>query len=101
MGRGARGADALRRHPAGRDGGADAGLHGRSLSPWRQDFTALIGQAGEQIAGIYEADYRDFNRETYARGRAAFDETYAGFKRLLIGAWHRDAGLRADHAAAE
>jgi chromosome partitioning protein len=41
---------------------------GGSLSPWRQDFTALIGQAGEQIAGIYEADYRDFNRETYARG---------------------------------
>ncbi len=74
---------------------------GASLSPWRQDYTALIGQAGEQIAGIYEADYRDFNRETYARGRAAFDETYAGFKRLLIGAWHRDAGLRADHAAAE
>jgi chromosome partitioning protein len=68
---------------------------GGSLSPWRQDFTALIGQAGEQIAGIYEADYRDFNRETYARGRAAFDETYAGFKRLLIGAWHRDMAARA------
>ena len=32
-------------------------------------FTALIGQAGEQFSGIYEADYRDFNRETYARGR--------------------------------
>jgi len=63
---------------------------GESLSPYRQDFTALIGQAGEQVAGIYEADYRDFNRETYARGRAAFDETYAGFKRLLVGAWRRD-----------
>jgi chromosome partitioning protein len=63
---------------------------GTALSPYRQDFTALIGQAGEQVAGIYEADYRDFNRETYARGRAAFDETYAGFKRLLIGAWRRD-----------
>jgi chromosome partitioning protein len=77
---------------------------GGSLSPWRQDFTALIGQAGEQIAGIYEADYRDFNRETYARGRAAFDETYAGFKRLLIGAWRRDEAARAaqaGHAAAE
>jgi chromosome partitioning protein len=71
---------------------------GGSLSPWRQDFTALIGQAGEQIAGIYEADYRDFNRETYARGRAAFDETYAGFKRLLIGAWRRDAATRAGHS---
>jgi len=63
---------------------------GTALSPYRQDFTALIGQAGEQVAGIYEADYRDFNRETYARGRQAFDETYAGLKRLLIGAWRRD-----------
>jgi chromosome partitioning protein len=63
---------------------------GAGLSPYRQDFTALIGQAGEQVSGIYEADYRDFNRETYARGRAAFDETYAGFKRLLVGAWRRD-----------
>ena len=63
---------------------------GTALSPYRQDFTALIGQAGEQVAGIYEADYRDFNRETYARGRQAFDATYAGFKRLLIGAWRRD-----------
>ncbi len=64
---------------------------GRTLSPHRQDFTALIGQAGEQVAGIYEADYRDFNRETYVRGREAFDETYAAFKRLLIGTWRRDA----------
>jgi chromosome partitioning protein len=63
---------------------------GRTLSPWRQDFTALIGQAGESVQGIYEADYRDFNRETYARGRATFDETYAGLKELLIGAWKRD-----------
>ena len=63
---------------------------GRTLSPWRQDFTALVGQAGEQAAAIYEADYRDFNRDTYARGRRTFDETYAGFKRLLLGAWKRD-----------
>lgn len=63
---------------------------GRILSPWRQDFTALIGQAGESVNGIYEADYRDFNRETYARGRATFDETYAGLKELLLGAWRRD-----------
>ena len=64
---------------------------GKTLSPHRQDFTALIGQAGESVNGIYEADYRDFNRETYARGRQTFDSTYAAFKRLLIGAWHRDA----------
>ena len=64
---------------------------GKTLSPHRQDFTALIGQAGESVNGIYEADYRDFNRETYARGRQTFDSTYAAFKKLLIGAWHRDA----------
>lgn len=63
---------------------------GRFMSPFRQDYTALIGQAGEQVNGIYEADYRDFNRETYARGRETFDETYAMFKRLLVGSWHRD-----------
>lgn len=63
---------------------------GRTLSPYRQDFTALIGQAGESVHGIYEADYRDFNRDTYARGRATFDETYAGFKRLLYGIWRRE-----------
>jgi chromosome partitioning protein len=64
---------------------------GPTLSPHRQGFTALIGQAGEQVRGIYEADYRDFNRETYVRGRETFDATYAAFKTLLIGAWHRDA----------
>jgi ATPases involved in chromosome partitioning len=63
---------------------------GKVLSPHRQDFTALIGQAGEQVNGIYEADYRDFNRETYVRGRQTFDATYAAFKRLLLGSWRRD-----------
>ena len=29
---------------------------GKTLSPHRQWFTALIGQAGEQVSGIYEAD---------------------------------------------
>lgn len=73
---------------------------GRYLSPWRQDFTALVGQAGEQAGGIYEADYRDFNRETYARGRQTFDATYAAFKRLLIASWRRDE-LAATRSAAE
>ncbi|MBC7146327.1 MAG: AAA family ATPase [Thioclava marina] len=63
---------------------------GRTLSPHRQDFTALIGQAGESVNGIYEADYRNFNRETYMRGRATFDETWAGVKELVIGIWRRD-----------
>ncbi len=74
---------------------------GDALSPHRQDFTALIGQAGEQVQGIYEADYRDFNRETYARGRATFDETYAGFKRLLLGIWRREELAEAASAAAQ
>jgi len=79
------------------DGGQQAELAslmqaylGRNMSPYRQDFTALIGQAGEQVNGIYEADYRDFNRETYIRGRETFDQTYAEFKKLLLGVWRRD-----------
>jgi chromosome partitioning protein len=66
------------------------GLLGPALATERQGFTALIGQAGEQVSGIYEADYRDFNRETYIRGRETFDDTYAMFKRLVIGSWRRD-----------
>ncbi|MDO6586849.1 AAA family ATPase [Salipiger sp. 1_MG-2023] len=72
---------------------------GQTLSPHRQHFTALIGQAGEQVQGIYEADYRDFNRETYVRGREAFDATYAAFKALLLGSWRRDE-LAAETSAA-
>ena len=72
---------------------------GPTLSPHRQDFTVLIGQAGEQVQGIYEADYRDFNRETYVRGRETFDATYAAFKQLLIGSWRRDELDRAAQAA--
>jgi len=74
---------------------------GRTLSPHWQGYTALIGQAGESVSGIYEADYRDFNRETYARGRATFDETYAGFKRLLYGVWRRDELAAEAEAAAQ
>ncbi|WP_238368599.1 AAA family ATPase [Mesobacterium pallidum] len=74
---------------------------GATLSPHRQDFTALIGQAGEQVQGIYEADYRDFNRETYARGRETFDATYAAFKALLLGAWRRDEKAAQSTEAAE
>lgn len=63
---------------------------GDFMNAHRQDFTALVGQAGEQVNGIYEADYRDFNRETYVRGREAFDRTYAEFKEILLGTWWRD-----------
>ena len=89
--------DAVRAVITRYDGGQQAELAGlmqaylgRTLSPFRQDFTALIGQAGERVSGIYEADYRDFNRDTYMRGRETFDETYAAFKKLLLGIWRRD-----------
>ena len=69
---------------------------GDFMNAYRQDYTALVGQAGEQVNGIYEADYRDFNRETYVRGREAFDRTYAEFKELLIGSWWRDEQMMGD-----
>ena len=67
---------------------------GDLMSDFRQEATALVGQAGEQVSGIYEADHRQFNRETYRRGRETFDATYAEFKTLLHGAWWRDMALR-------
>jgi len=74
---------------------------GHALAPQRQDYTALIGQVGEQVSGIYEADYRDFNRETYIRGRETFDATYAAFKKLLFGVWRRDQLAEAQAEVAE
>lgn len=74
---------------------------GRTLSPWRQDLTALVGQSGEQARGIYEADYRDFNRDTYARGRQTFDATWAAVKRLVLASWRRDEIAAADAARRE
>ncbi len=56
----------------------------------RQEYTALVGQAGERVSGIYEANYGDFNRDTYRRGRDTFDMTYIEFKKLLVGCWERD-----------
>ncbi len=97
----------LTRYDAGQEaemGGLMQAYLGRTLQPQRQDYTALIGQAGEAAQGFYEADYRDFNRETYIRGRETFDATYAAFKRLLVGIWRREelareaerAGVRAE-----
>lgn len=68
---------------------------GEFTTSHRQEFTALVGQAGEQVKGIYEADYRGFNRDTYLRGRETFDRTYAQIKELVVGAWRRDAGAEA------
>ncbi|WP_299211098.1 AAA family ATPase [uncultured Tateyamaria sp.] len=63
---------------------------GDMTNAYRQEYTSMVGQAGESVSGIYEADYRDFNRTTYVRGRETFDRTYAEFKEILLGSWWRD-----------
>jgi chromosome partitioning protein len=63
---------------------------GDLMTTFRQDMTAMVGQAGEQVNGIYEVDYRDFNRDTYVRGRETFDRTWAEVKELIMGAWWKD-----------
>ncbi len=63
---------------------------GDLMTTFRQDVTAMVGQAGEQVNGIYEADYREFNRDTYVRGRETFDRTWGEVKELILGAWWRD-----------
>ena len=63
---------------------------GDFMTTYRQDLTAMVGQAGEQVNGIYEADYREFNRDTYVRGRETFDRTWAEVKEIVLGTWWRD-----------
>ncbi|MFP3386729.1 ATPase, partial [Tritonibacter sp. SIMBA_163] len=58
-----------------------------------QDVTALVGHAGQQVNGINEADYRDFNCDTYVRERETFDRTYAEVKELLLGNWWVEAKM--------
>ncbi|GIT93227.1 ATPase [Jannaschia pagri] len=66
---------------------------GDFMTTYRQETTAMVGQAGEQVSGIYETDYRDFNRETYVRGRETFDRTWAEVKEVILGTWWRDAQM--------
>ena len=67
---------------------------GDFMTTYRQELTAMVGQAGENVNGIYESDYRDFNRDTYIRGRETFDRTWAEVKEVLLGAWWRDQQLQ-------
>ncbi|KJZ18660.1 ATPase [Loktanella sp. S4079] len=67
---------------------------GDFMTTYRQELTAMVGQAGEHVNGIYEADYRDFNRDTYIRGRETFDRTWAEVKEVLLGTWWRDAQMQ-------
>jgi ATPases involved in chromosome partitioning len=68
---------------------------GDFMTTYRQELTAMVGQAGEQVNGIYEADYREFNRDTYVRGRETFDRTWAEIKEILLGTWWRDMQMEA------
>ncbi|MEL6957359.1 MAG: AAA family ATPase [Pseudomonadota bacterium] len=63
---------------------------GDFMATYRQDMTAMVGQAAEQVNGIYEADHRQFNRDTYVRGRETFDRTWAEVKSIILGSWWRD-----------
>ena len=67
---------------------------GDFMTTFRQEMTAMVGQAGEQVNGIYEADYREFNRDTYVRGRETFDRTWAEVKELVLGTWWRDQQMQ-------
>ena len=44
---------------------------------------------------IYDADYRETNRETYASAREGADAIYAAFKRLMVDSWQREEPGRA------
>ena len=76
---------------------------------------AYLGHGAEPLpAGFHRADRarpasrstastRPITATSIARptpvAAQTFDETYAGFKKLLIGAWHRDALAREEEAA--
>lgn len=72
---------------------------GDFMTTYRQEYTAMVGQAGEQVNGIYEADYREFNRETYIRGRETFDLTWGEVKEIILGSWWQDAAAREEGRA--
>jgi chromosome partitioning protein len=63
---------------------------GDLLAGRRLEATALVGQAGEQTKAIHEADPRDFDPRTYARGRETFDAVWSELRGLLEQAWARE-----------
>lgn len=64
---------------------------GSMLLPIRQDYTEIIDNNSFGKQSVYEADYRDYNRETYVQSRIPFDETYALLKKILVASWYRDS----------
>lgn len=64
---------------------------GPALMQAALEDTAMVGQAGEGVAALYDADPRDFNRDTYARGRETFDRVWAELHETIRAAWAADA----------
>lgn len=62
---------------------------GSSLCPHYQQYTPLIGSAGGQESCIFDIDYRDYNRQTYAESRRPFDAFYGYMKNLIIDSWQK------------
>ena len=52
--------------------------------------TYMIEPSVAPGAATWEPLYREFNRDTYVRGRETFDRTWAEVKELILGAWWRD-----------
>jgi len=75
-----------------------AAWFGPAMARHAQEETALVGQAGEGVRGLYEADPRDFNRETWRRGRETFDRCWEELRALLAAAWAADMARRAGEA---
>ncbi|GGH41124.1 chromosome partitioning protein [Cribrihabitans marinus] len=49
-----------------------------------------------QTRAIYDTDYRETNRETYAAAREGVDAIYAAFKRLMVDSWQRAETVEPD-----
>lgn len=64
---------------------------GSALLPQRQEISPLIGTGVGQVSCIYEADYRDSNRERFAAARASFDALYATVREQVLAAWRAEA----------
>lgn len=73
---------------------------GPALATETQEATALVGQAGEGARAVYEADPRDFNRDTYLRGRETFDRTWGELRDLIGAAWAADLKREGAHGPA-
>lgn len=77
----------ITRYEDARDAAAAATLQARlgpRLLPHRMAQTPLITPL---TPAVYDVDYRDHNRDTYARARESFDAVWADLRSLLPGLW--------------